>query len=90
MAHCPQPETAVNDAALSIVSRMKRRLSIARACRAGGSPSSTGRKRVSLTTAIERTIRLFGNFVKNFIMQSRESKNQAAVRAGNGGANRWN
>src|SRR3954463_9339996 len=37
MATCPQPGTAVNEEARSIVSRMKRRLSIARSCSAGGS-----------------------------------------------------
>src|SRR5438105_2031724 len=36
-ATCAQPETAVKDEARSIVSRMKRRLSIARSCSAGGS-----------------------------------------------------
>src|SRR4051812_44352691 len=37
MTTCPHPETAVNVPAASIVSRMKRRLSIARACISGGS-----------------------------------------------------
>ena len=41
-ATTPHPGTAVNEPACSIVSRMKRRLSIARAERAGGSPG--GRK----------------------------------------------
>src|SRR5258705_12479784 len=36
-ATIPQPETAVNEPAASIVSRMKARLSIARTCSAGGS-----------------------------------------------------
>src|SRR5687767_9543813 len=39
MATCPQPGTAVKAEARSIVSRMKRRLSIARSCSAGGSSS---------------------------------------------------
>ena len=39
MPNCPQPGTAVNAEARSIVSRMKRRLSIARSCSAGGSSS---------------------------------------------------
>src|SRR5215213_4942366 len=39
MATCPQPGTAVKADARSIVSRMKRRLSIARSWSAGGSPS---------------------------------------------------
>ena len=36
-ATIPHPDTAVNEPAFSIVSRMKARLSIARACSAGGS-----------------------------------------------------
>jgi hypothetical protein len=36
MASCPRPGTAVNEEARSIVSRMKRRLSIARSWSAGG------------------------------------------------------
>src|SRR5947209_9443226 len=39
MATWPQPGTAVKDDARSIASRMKRRLSIARSCSAGGSSS---------------------------------------------------
>src|SRR6201990_1470774 len=39
MATCPQPGTAVKEEARSIVSRMKRRLSIARSWSAGGSSS---------------------------------------------------
>src|SRR5947209_4624217 len=40
MTTCPQPGTAVNEEARSIASRMKRRLSIARSCSAGGSSAS--------------------------------------------------
>src|SRR5689334_3660252 len=40
IATCPQPGTAVKEDARSIASRMKRRLSIARSCRAGGSSVS--------------------------------------------------
>src|SRR5881227_508169 len=40
METCPQPGTAVNDEARSIAARMKRRLSIARSCSAGGSSAS--------------------------------------------------
>src|SRR6476660_7719841 len=42
----PQPDTAVNVAAASIVSRMNRRLSIARACISGGSGGRSGSTRV--------------------------------------------
>src|SRR5690348_11774107 len=45
MMTVPQPETAVKVAAASIVSRMKRRLSIARACISGGSDGRRGMTR---------------------------------------------
>jgi hypothetical protein len=37
MATCPHPDTAVKVAALSMIPRMNRRLSMARACISGGS-----------------------------------------------------
>src|SRR5690349_20434170 len=45
MMTVPHPDTAVNVAAASIVSRMKRRLSIARACISGGSAGRRGMTR---------------------------------------------
>jgi hypothetical protein len=46
MSIVPHPDTAVKVAAAAIVSRMKRRLSIARACISGGSGGRRGRTRV--------------------------------------------
>ena len=67
-ATIPHPETAVNAPAASIVSRMKARLSIARACSVGGSVA--GVLCSGLTEAILITLPRLLTTVKYFAIQS--------------------
>src|SRR5437868_14720273 len=65
----PQPETAVKEPAASIVSRMKARLSIARAWSVGGSGADSRCR--GLTEAIERMLPVHLTTVKYFALQRR-------------------
>src|SRR3954467_8778672 len=69
MTTSPQPETAVNVPARSIVSRMKRRLSIARSCISGGVDCG-GRRGITGAMAIIVGVRCGGS--KYFEMQSQD------------------
>src|SRR6266550_124675 len=67
-ATMPQPETAVKEPAASIVSRMKARLSIARAWSVGGSGAESRCR--GLTDAIGRMLPVHLTTVKYFALQS--------------------
>src|SRR6266567_210137 len=67
-ATIPQPDTAVNEPAASIVLRMKARLSIARACNAGGSLGGGGLS--GRTDVICVVYRAGWKYVKYFALQS--------------------
>src|SRR2546421_4138829 len=81
IATCPQPGTAVNDDARSIASRMKRRLSIARSCSAGGSTASGFWKGWTTAMLGEKYTR-GGNHVKCFTVQSKVSRANKGVHTG--------